>query len=181
MDVEAKRIMALSVSKLYSLRIQRGGLRLHRSLLLSMTMRAARDIYHTAVLLKDTEEMQVVPCASEPATEEPMDTSKDQSTVSESAVTEAPKEISAKPQEPKEAPEEDKENRGAHQCARHSRKRSGKTAVEPDFLPRKKARMDTTDDKQHAQGEVLRTTHENSCRQAETLTAFPTNRAIGAC
>ncbi|XP_051528206.1 immediate early response gene 2 protein-like [Myxocyprinus asiaticus] len=175
MDVEAKRIMTLSVSKLYSLRIQRGGLRLHRSLLLSMTMRATRDIYHTAVRLKDTEwDEQVVPCVSEAATEEPMDTSKDQTTVSDSVMTETPKEISVNPQEPKEKLEEDEENRVAHNCERRSRKRRGKTAVEPDFLPLKKARMDTDD-------EVLRTNDGNSCRQAETLTAFPTNRAIGAC
>lgn len=63
MDAEAKRIMALSISKLYSSRTQRGGLRLHRSLLLSVTMRAARDIYHAAVLLPEPEDEQVVPCA----------------------------------------------------------------------------------------------------------------------
>ncbi|XP_051956979.1 immediate early response gene 2 protein-like [Xyrauchen texanus] len=172
MDAEAKRIMTLSVSKLYSLRIQRGGLRLHRSLLLFMTMRATRDIYNTAVRLKDTEwDEQVVPCISEAATEEPMDTSEDQATVSDSVMT--PKEISVKPQEPKEKLEEDEENRVAHNCERHSRKRRGKMAVEPDFLPLKKARMDTDD-------EVLRTTNGNSFRQDETLTAFPTNWAIGA-
>ncbi|XP_067287203.1 immediate early response 2b [Pseudorasbora parva] len=168
MDVEAKRIMALSISKLYSLRTQRGGLRLHRSLLLSMTMRAARDIYHTAQQLRDAEEEeQVVPCAPEATTEEPMEINKDSP------------QVAMKPQEHEETLEDDKEN----QCSseRHSRKRRGKTALEPDFLPLKKARMDTDEEKQHPQGEVLRTNNGNSCRQIETLTAFATHRAIVAC
>lgn len=169
MDVEAKRIMALSISKLYSLRTQRGGLRLHRSLLLSMTMRAARDIYHTAQLFKDTEEEQVVPCAPDAATEELMETDSPQTS----------KEVAMKTHEPKEILDEDKENRYASE--RQSRKRRGKTALEPDFLPLKKARMDTDEEKQHLQSEVLRTNNGNSCRQAETLTAFATNRAIVAC
>lgn len=173
MDVEAKRIMALSISKLYSLRTQRGGLRLQRSLLLSMTMRAARDIYHTAQLLRDAEEEQVVPCAPDAAPEEPMEITKD------SPQTLTPKEVPMKPQESKETPEEDKENRCASE--RHSRKRRGKTALETDFLPLKKAKMDTDEEKQHLQDEVLRTNNGNSCRQAETLNAFPTNRAIVAC
>lgn len=170
MDVEAKRIMALSISKLYSLRTQRGGLRLHRSLLLSMTMRAARDIYHTAQLLRDEEEEQVVPCAPE----EPMEVTKDP------PQTVTPIEFVANPQEAKDAlEEEDKENRCAPE--RHSRKRRVKTALEPDFLPLKKAKMDTDEDKQHLQAEVLRNSNGNSCRQAETLTAFPVNRAMVAC
>ncbi len=173
MDVEAKRIMALSISKLYSLRTQRGGLRLHRSLLLSMTVRAARDIYHIAQMLKDAEEEQVVPCAPVVASEEPMEISKD------SPQNLTPKEFAIKPQEPKETQEEDKENRCASE--RHSRKRRGNTALETDFLPLKKEKMETDEEKQHLQGEVLRTHNGNSCRQTETLTAFPTNRTIGAC
>ncbi|KAI7795105.1 immediate early response 2b [Triplophysa rosa] len=155
MDVEARRIMALSISKLYSSRTQRGGLRLHRSLLLSMTMRAARDIYHAAV-----EQEQVVPCAPE----EPMDT-KEQDTVNDSL-----KEVNTR--EPKDNLEEDKENQDSK-----SRKRRVKTAIEPDFLPPKKARMDTDEERQ----EVLKPNNGNGCRQTETLTAFPTNRAIVAC
>ncbi|XP_043108219.1 immediate early response 2b [Puntigrus tetrazona] len=173
MDVEAKRIMALSISKLYSLRTQRGGLRLHRSLLLSMTMRAARDIYHTAQLLREAEEEQVVPCAPDAAPEEPMEISKD------SPQTSTLKEVAVKHQEPEDTLEEDKENRCASE--RHSRKRRGKTALETDFLPLKKAKMDTDEEKQHLQGEVLRTNNGHGCRQAETLTAFPTNRAVAAC
>lgn len=163
MDAEAKRIMAVSISKLYSSRTQRGGLRLHRSLLLSMTMRAARDIYHAAVQLRQSEDEQVVPCASE----EPMDT-KDQATVSDCPLTVTPKEVN--PHEPKDNSEEDKENRDTSE--RHSRKRRGKTALEPDFLPLKKARMDTDEDRQYVQSEVLKPNNG--------LTAFLLNRAITA-
>ncbi|XP_029441008.1 immediate early response gene 2 protein [Rhinatrema bivittatum] len=45
---EAQRIMTLSVCKLYQWRVQRGGLRLHRSLQLSQVMRSARDLYLAA-------------------------------------------------------------------------------------------------------------------------------------
>lgn len=45
---EAQRIMTLSVWKMYHSRMQRGGLRLHRSLQLSLVMRSARDLYLSA-------------------------------------------------------------------------------------------------------------------------------------
>ncbi|KAA0707596.1 Immediate early response gene 2 protein [Triplophysa tibetana] len=169
MDTEARRIMALSISKLYSSRTQRGGLRLHRSLLLSMTMRAARDIYHAAVLLREPEQEQVVPCAPE----EPMDTKYQDSvkdTKDQDTVNDCLKEVNTR--EPKDNLEEDKENQDSK-----SRKRRGKTATEPDFLPPKQARMDTDGERQ----EVLKPNNGNSCRQTETLTAFPTNRSVVAC
>ncbi|XP_048198368.1 immediate early response gene 2 protein [Perognathus longimembris pacificus] len=45
---EAQRIMTLSVWKMYHSRLQRGGLRLHRSLQLSLVMRSARELYLSA-------------------------------------------------------------------------------------------------------------------------------------
>ncbi|XP_063084542.1 immediate early response gene 2 protein [Cavia porcellus] len=45
---EAQRIMTLSVWKMYHSRMQRGGLRLHRSLQLSLVMRSARELYLAA-------------------------------------------------------------------------------------------------------------------------------------
>lgn len=89
----------------------------------------------------------------------------DQDTVNDSL-----KEVNTR--EPKDNLEEDKENHDSK-----SRKRRGKTAIEPDFLPPKKARMDTDEERQ----EVLKPNNGNSCRQTETLTAFPTNRAVVAC
>lgn len=45
---EAQRLMTLSVWKMYHSRMQRGGLRLHRSLQLSLVMRSARELYLSA-------------------------------------------------------------------------------------------------------------------------------------
>uniref|UniRef100_A0A4W6E8K0 Immediate early response 2b n=1 Tax=Lates calcarifer TaxID=8187 RepID=A0A4W6E8K0_LATCA len=67
-NAEARRILAVSISKLYASRTQRGGLRLHRSLLLSLVMRSARDIYHSS---RESEG----PSGPQPTPEEPMDTS----------------------------------------------------------------------------------------------------------
>eukprot|EP00061_Rhincodon_typus_P000570 g12082.t1 len=45
LKVEAQRVMAVALGKMYNSRLQRGGVRLHRSLLLSLVLRSARDIY----------------------------------------------------------------------------------------------------------------------------------------
>ncbi|XP_042310557.1 immediate early response gene 2 protein [Sceloporus undulatus] len=55
---EAQRIMTMSVWKMYHSRMQRGGLRLHRSLQLSLVMRNARDLYLSAKLEEEEEEEQ---------------------------------------------------------------------------------------------------------------------------
>ncbi|XP_034045549.1 immediate early response gene 2 protein [Thalassophryne amazonica] len=108
-SAEAKRIMVLALGKLYSSRTQRGGVRLHRSLLLTVVMKSARDIYHAA-------QSQTSPrgaCVVLP--ERLTDTDTDG---------------------------RDKENSFPSDPARHSRKRRGKAAAEPDFLPRKKAKLE---------------------------------------
>ncbi|CAL8251938.1 unnamed protein product [Merluccius merluccius] len=43
--VEAHRIMSLSLGKMYSSRVQRGGAKLHRNLLVSLVLRSARHVY----------------------------------------------------------------------------------------------------------------------------------------
>uniref|UniRef100_A0A8D0G4Y8 Immediate early response 2 n=1 Tax=Sphenodon punctatus TaxID=8508 RepID=A0A8D0G4Y8_SPHPU len=53
---EAQRIMTMSVWKLYHSRMQHGGLRLHRSLQLSLVMRSARELYLSAKLEEEEEE-----------------------------------------------------------------------------------------------------------------------------
>uniref|UniRef100_A0AAY4BS84 Immediate early response gene 2 protein n=1 Tax=Denticeps clupeoides TaxID=299321 RepID=A0AAY4BS84_9TELE len=60
MDVsaEAKRIMVQALSKMYSSRTQRGGLRLHRSLLLTLVMKSAREMYHGARAAEGDKENQ---------------------------------------------------------------------------------------------------------------------------
>ncbi|XP_044514726.1 immediate early response gene 2 protein [Gracilinanus agilis] len=54
---EAQRIMTMSVWKMYHSRMQRGGLRLHRSLQLSLVMRSARELYLSAKV--ETEETEL--------------------------------------------------------------------------------------------------------------------------
>uniref|UniRef100_A0A3B5AV97 Immediate early response 2b n=1 Tax=Stegastes partitus TaxID=144197 RepID=A0A3B5AV97_9TELE len=143
-NVEARRILAVSISKLYASRTQRGGLRLHRSLLLSLVMRSARDIYHSS---RESEG----PSGAQPATEEPMDTSSnpgEQTRLSEPQQEPQPALNSAEmaPEEPDNTEDccdgeitEDKENLSP---TRQSRKRRGKASAAPDFLPSKRARLE---------------------------------------
>ncbi|XP_038627390.1 immediate early response gene 2 protein [Tachyglossus aculeatus] len=56
---EAQRIMTMSVWKMYHSRMQRGGLRLHRSLQLSLVMRSARELYLSAKVETDESLMSV--------------------------------------------------------------------------------------------------------------------------
>ncbi|XP_062400239.1 immediate early response 2b [Sardina pilchardus] len=184
LNEEAKRIMALSISKLYSSRTQRGGLRLHRSLLLSLVMRSARDIYHSVQLLNETAEQQqhTVPCEpQESVIEEPMDTTTDQTvpdvSIESTETDPMPDEEADITPVKTEDGEWDKENRDWAQCERHSRKRRGKAAAEPEFLPSKKARMDTEDDRRVG---VLRSSNGNCCRSVEIITQISVPSAIEA-
>lgn len=137
-NVEARRILAVSISKLYASRSQRGGLRLHRSLLLSMVMRSARDIYHSS---RESEQ----PNGEQPATEEPMDTNCDPKEkarltpdLADTSADMAPG-VSDKLDESDCDITEDKENLSP---AKQSRKRRGKASAAPDFLPSKRARLE---------------------------------------
>lgn len=170
-NAEARRILAVSISKLYASRSQRGGLRLHRSLLVSLVMRSARDIYHSS---RESE--------AQLAAEEPMDTG------SSSPVEQARPEPEPHPEPPisadpatEELPStvegcdtestEDKENFGP---ARQSRKRRGKASAAPDFLPSKRARLEP--------GEERYAAPLGSCRAGvgESLAALSLNRVIPA-
>ncbi|KAJ8363176.1 hypothetical protein SKAU_G00120070 [Synaphobranchus kaupii] len=189
MDVsaEARRIMTLSLGKLYSSRSQRGGLRLHRSLLLSLVMRTARDIYHTARLVSESEgQLATVHCVQEqPSTEEQMDTS---SVQVETSAPQCALPLDSQPPEVESKPgyascakgKGDKENRCPVSTDRHSRKRRGKAAAEPDFLPSKKARMETGVDCSVIRGAGLRNCNANSCRVGEALTSVPLSLVVAA-
>ncbi|KAM4887114.1 immediate early response gene 2 protein [Thomomys bottae] len=61
---EAQRIMTLSVWKMYHSRLQRGGLRLHRSLQLSLVMRSARELYLSAKVDAPESELFTPPASS---------------------------------------------------------------------------------------------------------------------
>ncbi|CDQ87578.1 unnamed protein product [Oncorhynchus mykiss] len=201
MDVsaEAKRIMAVSISKLYASRAQRGGMRLHRSLLLSVVMRSARDLYHSACLAKEREELgtaHLVPVTPE---EDAMDTtaSGEQVEVEVSQVEPEPESpLSPTIQEPMSSDSdatqgacktrtfiaketvEDKENRSPVSPDRHSRKRRGKASVAPDFLPSKRARLSL----ELGEERVLRTGGRTCCRAGDVFTTLSlnSNRAIAA-
>ncbi|KAM9434111.1 immediate early response gene 2 protein [Clarias gariepinus] len=140
---EAKRVMVQALSKLYSSRTQRGGIPLHRSLLLSLVMRAARDAYHSARdtdtdtgAQTDTSAQEQSPAPAAPHThthtQEPMDTA------------EAPElpELPGGDRTLERDGTADKENCKGSARRAQSRKRRGRSAVEPDFLPCKKARLD---------------------------------------
>uniref|UniRef100_A0A8C2YHT9 Immediate early response 5 n=1 Tax=Coturnix japonica TaxID=93934 RepID=A0A8C2YHT9_COTJA len=43
--LEAHRIVSISLGKIYSARGQRGGLKLHKNLLVSLVLRSARQVY----------------------------------------------------------------------------------------------------------------------------------------
>ncbi|XP_036396943.1 immediate early response 2b [Megalops cyprinoides] len=191
MDVnaEAKRIMALSLGKLYSSRSQRGGLRLHRSLLLTIVMRTARDIYHTPRLFNESEgQPTTVQCVQEPlATEEPMDTSNAQVETSAPECAPLPSTPESSSSEGESEPvhpsctrgEEDKENHSPG-TDRRSRKRRGKATAEPDFLPSKKARIETGGESSTVRGTGLRCSNGNRCRVGDSLTSVPLSLAIAA-
>ncbi|KAM9792888.1 immediate early response 2b [Neosynchiropus ocellatus] len=158
MDVnaEARRILAVSVSKLYASRTQRGGMRLHRSLLLSLVMRSARDIYHSS------RESETPPA-------EPMESG-------HRAETDGPLLSSGEPNPEANADDgretsEDKENASP---ARASRKRRGKASAAPDFLPSKRARLES--------GEERHAAPPGGCRPgpADCLAALTLNRVIPA-
>lgn len=168
-NAEARRILAVSISKLYASRTQRGGLRLHRSLLLSLVMRSARDIYHSS---QESEE---------PTPEEPMDTgSKPGEAQQQPGLSEPqPTLMSYEPsQEELDSADEDcetTEDKENLSPTRQSRKRRGKASAAPDFLPSKRARLEP--------GEERYAAPLGSCRAGavDSLTALSLNRVIPAC
>ncbi|KAM4611319.1 immediate early response 2b [Polymixia lowei] len=171
MDVntEAKRILAVSISKLYASRSQRGGLRLHRSLLLSLVMRSARDIYHSA-------------CA-QAAAEENMDTADAGAGAGDRTQAVPKSSTETRPEDREITGEvcdgemaEDKENMSP---ARHSRKRRGKASVAPDFLPSKRARLEPGEER-HTVPLGVGAPGLGNCRAGESLTAFSHSRVISA-
>ncbi|XP_061626668.1 immediate early response 2b [Phyllopteryx taeniolatus] len=171
-NAEARRILAVSISKLYASRSQRGGLRLHRSLLLSLVMRSARDIYHSSA--PPPEPMETGP-------EEPTELDLE----SGAQVDHSPDELSPtagggaqqEAEEEEGEPAEDKENQSP---TRRSRKRRGKESAAPHFLPSKRARLEPGEERHAAPSPPP---PPASCRMgpAESLTSLSLNRVIPAC
>ncbi|XP_029945078.1 immediate early response gene 2 protein [Salarias fasciatus] len=188
-SAEAKRVMVVALGKLYSSRIQRGGLRLHRSLLLTLVMKSARDIYHAAQataesVASDWEVEEQQPPAGEMSTEP--SGAQDLLAARTSAVEEA-----AGPSEEEEAAAaaklrtgaEDKENQRPPGPPQHARKRRGKAAAEPDFLPCKKAKLEQGNSPQPLVVSSVLVDYVmcGSELGTTTPTPIPIQRAIAAC
>lgn len=190
-SAEAKRIMVVALGKLYSSRTQRGGLRLHRSLLLTLVMKSARDMYHAAQATEETValgfEQQHIP--TEIATEpDGADVELQGPTL---AATEMPWTLTQEEVEGSPADQhhdahthtgtDNKENKCPNYPAQHSRKRRGKAALEPDFLPCKKAKLEGHCHQQLILNSVLNDFVNCSSELATTPTPMPLQRAIAAC
>lgn len=182
LNAEARRILAVSISKLYASRSQRGGLRLHRSLLVSLVMKSARDIYHSSAAATGP-----APARTEQSTEqamEAMDTS-EPGEESHRPGEDSHRARETQPHQPREDTDqrretqprelrhstEDKEN---HSPRRPSRKRPGKASAAPAFLPEKRARLEPGEERHEAAGSP------SSCRGTQTLAPLPFNRVISA-
>ncbi|XP_043084127.1 immediate early response gene 2 protein [Puntigrus tetrazona] len=186
MDVtaEAKQIMVQALSKMYSSRTQRGGLRLHRSLLLTLVMKSARDIYHSARLTSDKNGQFDTHGVTESAAqaEEPMDTTSSTTAPLRSTETQATEDEQKSGLEGHSHLHDpaglavDKENCNPAGTDRHSRKRRSKTATDPDFLPCKKAKLEFVE----VRG-ILQATQSNSAncgRALDSLSLVPMPRTI---
>lgn len=185
MDVsnEAKRIMVQALGKMYTLRTQRGGLRLHRSVLITLVMKSARDIYHSCRIACENQEQEQASATE--VTTESCQTSTDTVCVPEidsslPTITQETQNchktnVQADSYDKDNKGSENKENLSSTRPDRHSRKRRGKTAVEPDFLPCKKAKMEAEEVRRNSHGATLRT---NCCGVKDSLTHIPIPRSI---
>ncbi|XP_036418933.1 immediate early response gene 2 protein [Colossoma macropomum] len=182
MDVsaEAKRIMVQALSKMYSSRSQRGGLRLHRSLLLTLVMKSARDIYHTARATSESQDSQEEKPAASDSPSDPPRGQEESMDTSSPEVPEVPPKSTTSATEPTHA-EVDQENRSPVRVDRHSRKRRGKTATVPDFLPCKRAKMDSGEVLRILQDATLRSNSGQCARETDTLPGAHMLRTVATC
>lgn len=177
MDVtaEAKQIMVQALGKMYSSRSQRGGLRLHRSLLLTLVMKSARDIYHSARLMSEKSGQSVTEeCTSH--TQEPMDTSSSTATPLRETSGQSSEDGQRSGLEGHSHPlnpAADKENCSPSRPDRHSRKRRSKTATDSDIIPCKKAKLECAE----VRG-VLQNSSANCGRALDSLLLVPMPRTI---
>lgn len=131
MDVsdKAKRIMVSAVEKLKYSRAQRGGLRLHRTLLLTLAIRSARDLFFAAQMVLEAQ-MRAGPSAA------PSDHPVSPSSAGEGVVSH--------PRDPG-CGGSNQGGRPMSSSVQPHRKRRAKATTEPDFLPCKKARVERDD------------------------------------
>ncbi|KAM4716958.1 immediate early response gene 2 protein [Anableps anableps] len=173
-SAEAKRIMVVALGKLYSSRTQRGGLRLHRSLLLTLVMKSARDIYH----------------AAQTATESMEEEREEQQPSEVKMTTEASgtQELQGPASLPHLAADADlqsgtqnQENTCLSGPPHHTRKRRGKATAEPDFLPCKKAKLEYGTPQQLIVSSVLVDYANCSSELGPSPSPIPLQTVIAAC
>ncbi|KAG9340397.1 hypothetical protein JZ751_021510 [Albula glossodonta] len=189
-SAEAKRIMVQALGKLYNSRSQRGGLRLHRSLLLTLVMKTARDIYHSAQVACENEGTTSTTSSvpQQLTTEEVMETSCAKEETSASDCAPVASQGEDKPCEGESKPtaavskrsQENKENLNSLGPDRHSRKRRGKVAAEPDFLPSKRAKMEAGEERRFVRSSALRNSSTNCNLNGNALTSLPLSQPIVA-
>ncbi|XP_035037624.1 immediate early response gene 2 protein [Hippoglossus stenolepis] len=178
-SAEAKRIMVVALGKLYSSRSQRGGLRLHRSLLLTLVMKSARDIYHEAQATAEGVEPGCEQQQPEAAAAEAQG-----NTESPCGELRGPASLRTLPREEVVVSrKEDKENRcpSVTVPAQPSRKRRGKAAVEPDFLPCKKAKLEQASCPQQLLMSPVLMDYVNCSGLGAHPAPMTIHRAIAAC
>lgn len=139
---EAQRIMTLSVWKMYHSRMQRGGLRLHRSLQLSLVMRSARELYLSAKVEAHEPEVPLPPVRSP---DPRLHQSREAEAVAEAASPDG-EQPSPEPMDTREAPPaEETPARCAPRPAKVSRKRRNSSLSDGGdvgLVPSKKARLE---------------------------------------
>ncbi|XP_069005409.1 immediate early response gene 2 protein [Embiotoca jacksoni] len=188
-SAEAKRIMVVALGKLYSSRTQRGGLRLHRSLLLTLVMKSARDIYHAA---QTTAESVASECEQQQQQQQQQQQhhTAAEVTTEPAAAPELQRPASVVPGQPRAFPGEEvarraagnKENVRPAGPAQHTRKRRGKAAAEPDFLPCKKARLERgSGPRRLIVNSVLMDYAKCSSELGAPSPSIPLQRAVAAC
>ncbi|XP_054419562.1 immediate early response gene 2 protein [Pteronotus mesoamericanus] len=152
---EAQRIMTLSVWKMYHSRMQRGGLRLHRSLQLSLIMRSAREVYLSAKV--EAHEEHGVPsppaCSLDPRLHPPREAQ-----VRAEAASPDGEQPCPEPMDTQEAPRaEETPARCAPRSAKISRKRRSSSlsnSRDAGLVPSKKARLEEEDAEERESSEV---------------------------
>lgn len=150
---EAQRIMTLSVWKMYHSRMQRGGLRLHRSLQLSLVMRSARELYLSAKVEAHEPEVPLPPAESpDPRLHPP----REAATAAEAAPPDG-EQPSPEPMDTQEeaAGAEETPARGARPPAKVSRKRRSSSLSDggdAGSVPSKKARLEEEEEKEASSG-----------------------------
>ncbi|XP_058513840.1 LOW QUALITY PROTEIN: immediate early response gene 2 protein [Ochotona princeps] len=140
---EAQRIMTLSVWKMYHSRLQRGGLRLHRSLQLSLVMRSARELYLSAKVEAQEPEVAGRPSdprllllASPPAAAGTADA--------------APPD--GEPPSPEPMDTEDKEEEAPRPAQASRKRRSSSRPNDGGLVPSKKARLEEEEEEEAEEG-----------------------------